>query len=148
MNEEIAKIVAIKGESLVIESEIKSSCSGCQQVDSCASGQVAKAIPHRKLTVELNSNLALQVGDSVVIGIPENNVLSSAVQVYAFPILGLIFGSAIGQYLLMQNVINHELIALALGGVLGFAGFKLAKYRLSSPENQKQLNPVILRKLK
>lgn len=147
MIEETAKVVAINNDSLVIESEIKSTCSGCQQVDSCASGQVAKAIPHRKLTVELQSDLALAVGDNVVIGIPEKNVLSTAFQVYSLPIIGLIIGSAIGQYLLQQSIINHELIGLAIGAVLGFAGYKVAKYRLTSAQNSKQLTPVILRKL-
>ena len=50
MIEEQARVIAIDKNKITVESIVKSSCSGCQQIDSCGSGQIAKAIPHKKNT--------------------------------------------------------------------------------------------------
>ncbi len=91
MIEENATVIAIDNDKIIVESQVKSTCSSCQQVDNCGSGQVAKAIPHRKLTVKLENHLNLTIGDLVVLGIPEHQLLKSAWQVYFMPLLGLLF---------------------------------------------------------
>jgi len=55
MIEEQATVVAINDNNVTVTSDIKSACSGCQQVDNCGSGQVAKAFPQKKLSMNLIS---------------------------------------------------------------------------------------------
>ena len=110
MIKELANVVDIKAGQVTVTSQIKSSCSGCAQVDTCGSGQIAKALPQAKLTLTLPydiriTGVPLNKGDCVVLAIPEKHVLSSAGQVYLLPLLGLISFSAIGQ-LVTGNVFS------------------------------------------
>lgn len=148
--EELAEVIAIESGMISVVSQIKSSCSSCSQVSTCASGQVAKAIPHKKssfiipVSALLNKEL-IQVGDCVVLTLPEIDVLQSAWQVYLLPIIGLLTFSAIGQWLVMQKVLSHELLALGIGLTGGYLGYRLAKYLQNHSEHQDKLQPKILR---
>ncbi len=147
MIEEQATVIAINGQVITVESQIKSTCSSCKQVNTCGNGQVAQAIPQRKLTLELYSNLSLKVGENLVLGIPERNLLSTAWQVYSWPLLGLILGAGLGEWLFQQGILNHELfgIFLRVGG--GYFGYRLAKFCIADEKNAEALLPKIIRKL-
>ncbi len=150
--EELAEVVAIESGMISVVSQVKSSCNSCSQVSTCASGQVAKAIPHKKLSFVLPvptllNNQLVQVGDCVVLTLPEVDVLQSAWQVYLLPVIGLISFSALGQWLTVQEVLSHELLALAIGLFGGYLGYSLAKYLQNHPEHQEKLQPKIVRVL-
>lgn len=147
MIEEKAKVVAINGQQITVESLVKSSCSGCQQVDSCGSGQVAKAIPHRKLKLTLPCQFACQLGDTVIIGIPEDNLLTSAWQVYLLPLIGLMLFGFIGQEFSNQWQLTHEFLTICVSIFGGYLGFRLAKRLQNTLKVAKQLTPQILRKV-
>ncbi|MEW6998429.1 SoxR reducing system RseC family protein [Colwelliaceae bacterium BS250] len=150
MIEETAKVVAIDGDKITVTSSIKSTCHSCAQQDDCGSGQIAKAIPHKSLTTSLNAkfigNKILNVGDEVVIGLPETTMLSSAFDVYMLPIIGLVLFAAIGQYVLVDLWHLHELLALMLGVFGGVLGFLIAKKRQKVVQVQQDLQPKLLRK--
>ena len=149
MIKELASVIAIEAGQVTVTSQIKSTCSGCAQVDTCGSGQIAKALPQAKLTLTLTYDISvtgvqLQEGDCVVLALPEKHVLSSAGQVYLLPLLGLISFSAIGQLLLKQQVLPHELFALGLGLIGGYLGYRLAKYQQKQGRQSKNLQPKII----
>lgn len=148
--EELAEVVSIENEMISVVSQVKSSCNSCSQVSTCASGQVAKAIPHKKLSFTLPvsallNNKLVQVGDCVVLTLPEVDVLKSAWQVYLLPIIGLLSFSALGQWLVKQGVLSHELLALGVGIIGGYLGYRIAKYLQNHPDHQEKLQPKILR---
>ena len=147
MIEEIAQVTAIDQQKVTVESEIKSTCSSCQQVDNCGSGQVAKAIPHRKLTLELTSKLSLKLGDRVVLAIPEDKLLSTASAVYLLPLLGLIGFAAIAQYFTQQWQLDHEAWVILAGAAGGYVGFLSARFWQNSASNIDALTPKIVKVL-
>ena len=144
MMEELATVIAINQDKITVQSQIKSACSGCQQVDNCGSGQVAKAIPQRKLTLEIVSTLPMRVGDTVVLGVPEQALTLVAAQVYLFPLAGLIIGAGLGQWLVEQGVLAHELYAIAFGAIGGYLGYRLAHWRQKITDKSSLLTPKIL----
>lgn len=145
MIEEVATIVCIQQQTITVESQIKSTCSGCQQVDNCGNGQVAKALPSRKMRLTLTTDLAVKKGDQVVLGINEQYLLQTAWQVYLWPLLGLIAFSALGQYLIQLSLFSHEPMAIGLGCVGAYSGYWLAKTRLSSAKRADLMLPKVLR---
>ncbi len=152
MIKELATVIAINAQQVTVTSKIKSTCSSCAQVESCGSGQVAKALPHANLTLTLDYDesavgKALEIGDCVVLAIPENYVLSSAGQVYLLPLLGLILFSATGQWLYSLQLVTHELVSLAIGLVGGYLGFRLAKFLQKHGKNSVKLQPQIIKVL-
>lgn len=143
--EELAKVVHVDNHTISIMSEVKSACSGCQQVDNCGSGQVAKAFPTKKLSLTLQSDLPLKVGDTVVLGLSDDDLLQSAWQVYLFPLIGLISFAGIGQYFISNGFLPHELFGVLLSTLGGYLGYVLARNKQSSPKNKAKLTPKILR---
>jgi sigma-E factor negative regulatory protein RseC len=149
MIEERAKVVAIDDGQVTVESEIKSSCKGCSQLDNCGSGQIAKALPHAKLKLTLSYNAkhigkTLIPGDRVILALPEKHVLASAGQVYLFPLFGLILFSAVGQWLFKQQFLSHELLGLVIGFLGAYTGFRLAKYIQKGMSGSEKLQPKIV----
>ena len=149
MIKELANVVSIGIGQVTVTSQIKSSCSGCAQVDTCGSGQVAKSLPQAKLTLTLPYDInslgrELKEGDCVVLAIPEKHVLSSAGQVYLLPLAGLISFSALGQWLYKLQILPHELIALAFGLTGGYLGYRLAKFNQKLGKQSTNLQPKII----
>lgn len=148
MIEEQAQVTAITEEgNITVESIVKSTCSGCQQLESCGSGQIAKAFPQKKTTYTVFSELPVKVGDRVIIGLSEKILLSAAWQVYMWPLIGLFIGSFLGQSLLENGVLSHELWALPLASSGGFLGFTLAKRQQSNSLNKQEWLPTLLKVL-
>ncbi len=150
MIEESTLVVDVTDNEITVVSQVKSSCSSCSQVDTCGSGIVAKAIPHRELKITLpyrkiKDKRPIQLGDTVVIGLPQINILMSAWQVYLYPLIGLIIFSAIGQWLIQQSILSTEFFAICLGFFGGYLGHRLAKYTQGKTEHNEKLQPQILR---
>jgi sigma-E factor negative regulatory protein RseC len=149
MIKELANVVSIDVGQVTVTSEIKSTCGSCAQIDTCGSGQIAKALPQAQLTLTLPYDIKktgrhLKEGDCVVLALPEKHVLSSAGQVYLLPLLGLITFSAIGQWLLKQQILPHELYALGLGITGGYLGYRLAKFQQKQGKQSENLQPKII----
>ncbi|MEI6893637.1 MAG: SoxR reducing system RseC family protein [Colwellia sp.] len=148
MIKELANVVAIDAATITVTSQIKSTCSGCAQVDTCGSGQIAKALPQAKLTLTLpydfNTLGKVKHGDCVVLALPEKYMLSSAAQVYLLPLLGLLTFSAVGQFLLKQHILPHELFALGFGLTGGYLGYRFAKYQQQQGKQSEKLQPKII----
>lgn len=145
MIEEKATVVAIDRNQVTVTSDVKSACSGCQQVDSCGSGQVAKAFPQKKLSLTLITDLPVKLGDVVVIALNESQLLRAAWQVYIWPLIGLLLGAWFGEYLLSNQIIAHELIAIVIAGMSGYCGFLMAKWQQQKAQHCAHLAPQILR---
>ncbi len=146
MIEEQATVVAIDEDNVTVTSTIKSACGSCQQVDNCGSGQVAKAFPQKKLSLTVKSPLALSLGDNVVLGLNESALLQSAWQVYLWPLVGLIAASWLGQWMVINSILSHEIFAIVLGVIGGYLGFSLAKKQQIKSATCAKLAPKILRK--
>jgi len=145
MIEELARVISVSHKNITVICDIKSACDGCKQVDSCGSGQVAKAFPQKQLSINLKTELTVKNGDMVVIGLSERCVLESAWQVYLLPILFLISFSGIGQWFVEQSVFSHEVYAIFLGMAGGYLGYRLASYLQSSKNKIDKLIPKVLR---
>lgn len=143
--QETAQVIDVCDEGVTIVSNIKSTCQSCQQVDSCASGQVAKAIPHKKLILTLPSALALEVGQQVTIELPQNSLLKSAGQVYMLPLFGLISFAGLGDVISNNWYLANELLTISLSILGGFLGFKLAKFLQNRLTVQNELQPKIIK---
>lgn len=146
MIEEIAAVVGLDGKYVQLESEVKSTCSSCQQIDNCGSGQISKAIPHKRLTLTLLNEQNLTVGDKVVIGIPQTQLLSSAWQVYGLPLIGFIAFALIGHVLGLSFDTENELLSITFAFFGGWCGFRIAHWLQTRPHCQAALRPKVLRK--
>ncbi len=90
-----------------LSTPVSTSCSGCQQQDSCSSGLVAKALPVRQQQLFLAGGADLLPGQQVEICLEPGAVLRSALLVYLLPLCVFICALALGH---LQSW--HELLQL------------------------------------
>lgn len=147
MIEEQATVTSIDGKIITVKSVVKSACSSCQQLENCGSGQISKAFPQKSLSYKLTSDLQVKVGDNVVIGLSERLLLSAAWRVYMWPLIGLLAGSFLGQSLLEKQLLSHELLALFLGCLGGYIGYRLAKRNLSKSASCLKWTPSLIKNM-
>lgn len=149
MIEERAQVTQVDGDKVTVTSEIKSGCDGCQQVSTCANGQVAKALPTKSLVITLNTDnqckaQQIKVGDQVIIGIPEQHLLRSAWQVYIWPLIGLMLFAFIGQQLINAQLFDYEWQTIILAIIGGIAGSKLAKWWQTYSGIDQKISPKLI----
>ena len=106
MIEELAIVTRVDSNSVFVESELKSTCHGCEQSNTCASGQVAKALPKKQLKLSIPTKLSLNVGDKVVIALPQGNLLSAAAQTYLMPLAGVFLFAGLATQ--VANEVNND----------------------------------------
>lgn len=115
MIEEIGTITAVDQDHICVETQIKTTCSGCEANDNCGTGVVAKAFAPKTERLIFRCDAKATVGQKVRLGIPETALLSASLMVYMIPLFVLIVSAVLGQSLLPAIGLGHE------GFVIGFA---------------------------
>lgn len=86
------RILAIRGNTLLVESESASACGSCRSKSQC--GQDAGTV--REVEIQPGQAEQLHVRDLVSIGLPSGQLLRMAASVYLPPLLGLLAGMIVG----------------------------------------------------
>jgi sigma-E factor negative regulatory protein RseC len=141
MIEEIGTVVAVKGDNVWVETQVKTTCSGCKASEGCPSSTIAKAFTSKANLVYMEVPCALVVGQQIKIGISEHALLRASLMVYVIPLLLLIF-SAAALSAMLPNV--HELIILLAASFIAFLGFWWASAFSKSPKHKEQFAPIFL----
>ncbi len=141
MIEEPGRVVALEDGAVWVQTLRKSTCSSCSANAGCGQGLLDKlAINTSRGNVRALTDLQLAVGDEVVIGVREDLLLRSAVQVYLLPLLALLAGGFIGQRLGLGEPLS---ILLGLAALLS-AGL-LVRWRSLRVADDPRLQPVVVR---
>ncbi|MBA1272167.1 SoxR reducing system RseC family protein [Stutzerimonas azotifigens] len=141
MIEERGRVVALEAEGAWVEPLQKSTCSGCSVRSGCGQGLMDRlGVRERRHRVFASSDLVLDVGDQVVIGLPEATLLKAAASVYLFPLLVLFASAFLASYLSFGE---PAVIFCGLGG-FALAWFSVWR-RNSRLGHDPQLRPVVLR---
>lgn len=81
---------------VVVEGSKASACKSCAGESSCSTLGAWNA---RILRLKIPNTLHANVGDDVVIEVPDNAVLRMAFHLYGMPMIALFFGAGIGAWL-------------------------------------------------
>lgn len=118
MIEERGKVVAIEpGGRIRVAVNRQSSCGSCSARAACGQGLLQTLRPGRSHEVSAVSRLPVRVGDTVVLGVVESLLVRGAVLVYLLPLLALLTGALLAEWLGLP-----ETGSIAFGA----AGFGLA----------------------
>lgn len=144
MIEENGRVVAVDRESVWVETLRKTGCGRCDEPGGCgnASGSTALRARERLGHVKAvnGTRNVLVVGDYVRVGVPADAVLRGAMTVYALPLLMLLAGTALGDWLAPGDV--GALAGAAAGIAAGFVTLRVLS-RLSAVPAQ----PVVLARI-
>ena len=99
MNEGIAHVVALDGNTVWLVPEQTGSCGGCAASGSCGAkgiGTIANRLEARRFQMNNDANLVL--GERVVVGIRHNALIKASITAYAIPLGTLLLAGALAQW--------------------------------------------------
>jgi sigma-E factor negative regulatory protein RseC len=143
MIEEPGRVIALESGAVWVETQRKSTCSGCSAKNGCGQGLMDRlGVRERRELIRALSDLQLQLGDPVVIGIREDVLLRGAILVYLFPLIVLFVSALIATEL---SAAEPYVILAGLGGFL--FSWLIVRKRSQRTAGDPGLQPVVLRTL-
>ncbi|MDX1696739.1 MAG: SoxR reducing system RseC family protein [Thiohalobacterales bacterium] len=147
MIEESARIVGLEGEFAWVESERTTTCGSCAARRGCGTGAIARVLGRKRLRLRVVNSIDADIGDRVVIGIPESGVVRGSLAVYAVPLAGLFAGAlaaqVAGSYLAGSEADWPAMVG-ALAGLL--AGLAWLRHFSRASAADTAFQPVALRR--
>ncbi|HFD79326.1 MAG TPA: Fis family transcriptional regulator [Gammaproteobacteria bacterium] len=148
MLEEEARVVQVENGEVWVETGRQSACASCGASKGCGTAALSKALGQRRNRVRVLSELPLQVGDRVVIGIRERALVRGSLAVYAVPILMLLAGGLVGELGARQFLWDNSELASMVLGLAGLGGGLWWLKRFTRRiRNDRDFQPVVLRRL-
>ncbi|QGU31653.1 SoxR reducing system RseC family protein [Thermochromatium tepidum] len=140
MIEEQGRVIALIGDQARITSERRSACGHCGANLVCGTSLLDQFLAHRPVELLVRNPIGARIGDKVVVGFAEQELLRLAVAAYLAPILALIIGAMLGGTF-------HEVASL-LGALVGLAlAFWWLRVYSRKLARRPERQPVILRRL-
>ncbi|NQZ54150.1 MAG: SoxR reducing system RseC family protein [Piscirickettsiaceae bacterium] len=130
MIEQKAKVVSFDDETVWLEAERQSTCSGCQVRQGCGTGMLAKHVGQKFSRITVKKTSDVEIGQQVQLAIPEETLLQGAALMYLLPLVLMFIFAAIAQSLNFNEAL--EIIA----GISGlFIGFYWVRIRLRNKKD-------------
>jgi sigma-E factor negative regulatory protein RseC len=143
MLEEDARVLEIRGDSVVVETSRQTACDGCGARTGCGTGLLSQLFGARKARFVVKNTLDLEVGNEVVIAVSEAGVLKGALLVYVLPLLAMFLG-AILAHLAFSPASEGVTIAASAAGFLVTLGWVRARH--GSAAGDTRFQPVVVRR--
>jgi sigma-E factor negative regulatory protein RseC len=141
MIEETATVVAVEGDYVWVETQVKTTCNSCKASESCPSSTIAKAFSPKPEHIHLQVPCSLVVGQQVKIGISENALLHASTMVYILPLVLFMLCAALIQFILPSL---HELLNLGLSSLVALASYWWVSAQSKLDANRRKFAPVFL----
>lgn len=95
MIETMGTVAAIDGEEVCVRVEQKG-CGRCHEEGGCGGNSLGEMLCKSPDTFRLRNPGGVQVGDHVMIAVPDGSLLKTVVRAYLLPLLGLLLGALAG----------------------------------------------------
>jgi len=123
MIEEYAIVTAVRNDEASLVLERRTACGLCGQKRGCGNATWSKMVKSQPHEFTAHNAIHAQVGDAVVVGMEEGALLRSVFFLYILPLLGLMLGALLANYLFVNQ------FYVMLGATLGLlAGFFAARH--------------------
>jgi sigma-E factor negative regulatory protein RseC len=146
MIEESARVIACEAGFAIVETQVQAACGGCQAQAGCTTSVLAGLFKRRHNRLKVLNPIQAAPGQQVIVGLPEQSLVSISLVAYLLPLLGLLLG-AIG----LQEAAAYWLwrggeLASIIGGLSGLAiGLMLLRRFSRRHAYDPSYQPVILR---
>ena len=142
MIEESARVISIEDEHIWVETQRKSVCGSCSAQKGCGTASLEKVLGKRRTQVMVLSQIAVNPGDDVMIGIQESALLRGSFVLYGIPLLLMLLGAVIAEAMILSRT-ELPVVMGALSGLL--AGLFYVALFSRKTQLDPRYQPVILR---
>ncbi len=140
MIEETGRVLAIEEGFADVETIRTSSCTSCRARHGCGHHAIAQVSSSNRMRMRAIDPFSVEVGQEVVIGIPEDTLLQASVWMYLIPLLGLIVGAV------LPSLWGGGSGVAAIFSIMGLAGgLLLARNKSKQEMNNPDFYPKILK---
>lgn len=140
MASEQATVTIVSPEGTWVEATPSAACEGCASRGSC------HAVGKERNSVQVINGLDARVGDTVVIAFATGSLLKALFLLYIVPIMALLAGACVGNWLLAPSLDrNPSIVAAITAFVFFFAAIWLAKVKAGQMEKKEAYRPKITR---
>jgi sigma-E factor negative regulatory protein RseC len=147
MIEEQVQVIAVAGNQIVLQGETQSACGSCSANKGCGTSVLAKVVGRKFTRFQVDNHINAEVGDTVVVGFPEDALLKGSLVMYVVPILGMLLLALLADYYLLATADSRDLF-ISANGILGLViGSLAARWFFQQQSNAKTFTPVVLRKV-
>lgn len=148
MIEETAIVISCQNMQATLEVQRQSTCGACNAKSGCGTAVFAKTLGKKVSQISIDNTMNLRVGDKVIIGLPENALLTGSAIVYLLPIIAMILFAMLGQWLSSQLLSHPSELLVIIFSISGFAlAMKLVRYYSQLAKRDERFQPVLIRKL-
>lgn len=154
MIEEFAEVVKVKQDCIVVEVQRQSACGTCAVNKGCGTAVLDKVLGRKRNFLELaygekqRADNQIQVGDSVLLGLPERALVKGSAAVYVIPLFLMIIFSLLGEVVAEQMaVVNVDSVSVCfaiIGLLIALFWLRIFSRRVSADA---QYQPRVLRKV-
>ncbi|MCW9012218.1 MAG: SoxR reducing system RseC family protein [Gammaproteobacteria bacterium] len=145
MIEEHATVVAVEGDTVLVQTERRSACQSCSVKSGCGTSVLAKVVGTRSTQLSLDNILQAKLGDEVILGMNENAMVRGSFLVYTLPLLMLLVFALLGEYWAATQNMNTELVSI-IAGSLGFIiSLFITRYSINQTRLKYQIQPHMVR---
>lgn len=140
MIKEQGTVLSIHDQIAEVETIRTSSCDSCRARHGCGHRAIAKVSNSNRMLMKAIAPEGLEVGQNVVVGIPEDTLLQASLYMYAVPLVGLVLGAA------LPSVFTEQTLFSIVGAISGFAGgLWVAKRKSAQEASNPDFYPRVLR---
>ncbi|MFT0213148.1 SoxR reducing system RseC family protein [Pseudomonas sp. F1_0610] len=141
MIEEQAIVIKQEANSVWVEVTRSGTCTSCSLKAGCGQGLAQTLNLHKqKNIIRVLCDLQLSIGDTVIIGIPENLLIQSSVVAYLMPLLAFFSFAIIGAFYELSE--PFTIVLSGLGFVLGLLVVRWYGCRY---KDNSSMQPIVLR---
>lgn len=122
-----AIVIHLDGKNALVESTLNGGCGNCDSANGCGSSKLSQIFcsEPRRFTVRNECNA--QPGSLVEVSLPEGILLRSALLMYIFPLVLMLSGAMLGNWLAHESPDSDAYSAV--GGFVGLvSGFFILKF--------------------
>ncbi|MFT5708208.1 MAG: sigma-E factor negative regulatory protein RseC [Oceanospirillaceae bacterium] len=140
MIEEKALIVAVSENEVTIAATRNSACGQCASKSDCGQSSIAQWAASKMVNIEVRRpiDLALEVGDTVLVGINEKSFLKASLLLYFFPLVGMFVAAAVATSV---SALEWQVIVSAFVGL--FCSFYLVRF-ISKKLEQRSIYQMLI----
>lgn len=146
--EEQASVIRVEGDLAWVETRRQSSCSACLAEPGCGTGQMSKLLGRRQTEMSAINRIGAKPGDTVIIALRGDALLSSSLLVYLLPLVMLFvmagLGDLLGHQLRAADPQAWSMAFAALGLTAGFWWVRIFGRRI---RHDARYQPVVTRVL-
>ena len=147
MIEETALVKSVTGSLINVVTVQSSACHQCNESTTCSTSVLSKFFGNKEVELQLESELTLETGDQVMLGIEEKMLLSLTMLMYFMPLCSLFLFALLGSFIETYFALETEFLSIVMGvsGLVG--GYFSIRVLIEKYLDPKNIKPIILKKL-